>query len=186
MRTLTAFLVAALASAATIAGCAKSPRQRPLPTDRIETGTDSVQATRKALEGRWRLLSLDVAAADGRRAQVAADGELSMDAYGNLHIEYRVRDEGRATLESIGVESPNPVISTDGQVVIDPAERRITYVGRDRAEQTFNPEIAARRANPFALERVRHYTFDDDGTLTLRTRHDDGRDASTSRWRKVR
>ncbi len=48
----------------------------------------------------------------------------------------------------------------------------------------FDPDLAARRANPFALERARYYTFEEDGTLTLATRHDNGNDASVSRWKR--
>jgi hypothetical protein len=44
--------------------------------------------------------------------------------------------------------------------------------------------LAERRQNPFALERTRFYTLGTDGVLTLVTRHDNGKDAATSRWRR--
>ena len=46
------------------------------------------------------------------------------------------------------------------------------------------PEGSARRANPFALERVRYYVIGDDGTLLLSTRYDNGKDAVVSRWKR--
>ena len=46
------------------------------------------------------------------------------------------------------------------------------------------PNWLPARQNPFALERTRYYEFAADGTLTLRTRHDDGKDAAVSKWKK--
>jgi hypothetical protein len=76
------------------------------------------------------------------------------------------------------------VISTTGQAVIDTQQRRITYVPPDAASRAFDANLAAARANPFALERPRYYSLGDDGILTLATRHDSGRDAAVSRWKK--
>lgn len=172
----------ALAVACTVqAACAAQPlSDRP-----VDTGANTTESERKALEGTWRLLSLDVATEDGRKAAVPAKGELTLDGFGNLNIEYRVTDEGLKALEGVGIQSPNPVISTKGKAAIDPTQHRVTYVGQDQAEQAFDRTLAARRANPFALERVRYYTLGADGVLTLTTRHDNGRDAATSRWQKV-
>ena len=151
----------------------------------VSTGPTSVEVARKTLQGTWQLLSLDVAADDGRRTPVAAKGELKLDDFGNLNIEYRVTDEGIRALGVIGLKSPNPVITTTGQVVIDGAQRRITYVSAEQRADPLDPALAARRANPFALERVRYYNLGADGVLTLTTRHDSGRDAATSRWQRM-
>ena len=79
-----------------------------------------------------------------------------------------------------------PRISTSGRVVIDTQQNRITYLGDDFEERAlgFDPKLAAQRANPFALERVRYYMFGGDGTLTLSTRYDDGKDAAVSQWKR--
>jgi hypothetical protein len=71
------------------------------------------------------------------------------------------------------VTSPNPVISTTGRVVIDTQQHRITYLGDDFEERAlgFDPKLAAQRANPFALERIRYSDLRADGTLTLSTHH---------------
>jgi hypothetical protein len=75
------------------------------------------------------------------------------------------------------------VISTTGRVVIFPQQRSITYVDQDVEKRALagDRELAARRANPFALERVRYYAIGDDGTLLLSTRYDNGKDAVVSR-----
>lgn len=168
-----------------LGACAAAPRERPLPTTRIAAGENTVEAARRQLEGRWTLISLDIAAEDGRRASVQAAGDLMLDAFGNLEIEYRLSDAGQATLESIGIRSPNPTISTTGRAAIDTQQHMITYIAPDAGSRPFDPTLAALRANPFALERARYYALDGGGVLTLTTRHDNGRDAATSRWKKA-
>jgi hypothetical protein len=179
-------LIAVLSVALALAGCAARERQRPVRTTRISQGAESMEAVRKALEGRWILVSLNVATVDGRRAPVDATGVLLSDAFGALGIEYRMSEAGRKALEALGIAAPNPVISTAGRVVIDPQQQRITYIAGDASQQAlgFDPDLAARRANPFTLERARYYAFGEDGSLTLSTRHDNGTDAAISLWKK--
>jgi hypothetical protein len=177
-------VVTAIVAASLVAGCAARPRQRPLPTTRIESGPETVEAARRALQGRWSLVSLEVAARDGRRATIAASGLLNSDSFGNMSIEYQVSPEGLKALASVGIDTPNPVIATSGTVAINPQERSITFVPSDAAQRAFDPELAARRNNPFALERSRYYSLGEDAILTLATRYDDGKDAATSRWKK--
>lgn len=177
-------VIAGVLTCALLAACAAAPRQRPLPTKPIAQGAETIETTRKALQGEWVLESLTVAADDGRAAVVDAAGQLSMDDFANLTIEFRLTDAGLKALESVGITSPNPVISTTGQAAIDPVEHRITYVPPDVATRAFDPKLAAARANPFALERIRYYTLEGD-RLTLSTRHDNGRDAATSRWKRT-
>jgi hypothetical protein len=169
-----------------VLACHATPRAKPLPTTPIESGEGTVQATRRALEGHWTLIAFDITAEDGRQAKhVDATGMLAADAYGNLTIEYRLSEAGQRALEKIGVTSPNPVISTTGRVAIDIQRHSITYVAPDAASRAFEPGLAAKRANPFALERTRYYAFDENGLLTLVTRHDSGREAAKSQWRKL-
>jgi hypothetical protein len=143
-----------------------------------------VEAARKQLEGRWTLTSLEVTSVDGRKASVDATGVLTSDAFGNLSIEYRLSSEGQKTLEGLGIKSPNPVISTSGQAAIDTQQQRITYIPPDAASRAFDPKLAAARASPFALETPRYYALGADGILTLTTRHENGKDAAVSRWKK--
>jgi len=180
-------LLATIGVAVTVASCATGqPRQRPLQTSPVAEGPGTMEAARKVLEGRWVLVSLNVTAEDGRAAGVEASGTLTSDAFGNMNIEVRMTDAGRKALEGLGVKTPNPVISTTGQVAIDVQQRRITYVGEgfDKRGTGFDPDLAARRANPFALERPRYYALGADGVLTLTTRHDNGKDAGVSSWKR--
>ena len=59
-----------LACAVLIGGCAASERQRPIQTSRVATSGNTLEATRKQLEGRWTLVSLEYAAPDGRKTAV--------------------------------------------------------------------------------------------------------------------
>jgi hypothetical protein len=174
---------AGLAAAAGV-GCKGGASQKPVRTNPIETGGESTQATRLRLQGTWTLVSLVVTNPDGKSATVQATGVLENDQYGNLKIEYQVSDAGLKTLSSLGLESPNPVISTTGHVEIDTTQKQIRYVSPDAAQRAFDPKLAAARANPFALERTRYYEFADDGTLRLTTKYDDGKEAAVSRWKK--
>jgi hypothetical protein len=71
--------------------------------------------------------------------------------------------------------------------VIDTQQHRITYLGADFEERAlgFDPKIAAQRANPFALERIRYYDLRADGTLTLSTKYDSGKEAAVSLWKRA-
>lgn len=169
------------------AACSAAPRQRPLQTSPIEEGPNTVSAVRKQLEGTWTLTSLNVSTADGKQAAVDATGTLTADGFGVLFMEFRMSDAGQKAMADVGIKSPNPVISTTGRVVIDPQSRQMNYVSDDFQTKAlgFDPDLAARRANPFALERARYYVLAPDGTLTLSTRHDNGREASVSKWKKA-
>ena len=174
-------------AAFTWAACAPAPRQRPLPTQAINEGPNSTYAVRKQFEGNWTLVSYAVSTEDGRQVTVDAGGDLTFDAYGVLKVQYQLSDEGQKQLASLGVKSPNPYIATSGNVVIDTQRQQITYLGDDFNAKAlgFDPTLAAERANPFALERVRYYAFGADGTLTLSTKYSDGKEAAVSHWRRA-
>jgi hypothetical protein len=168
----------------TAASCAAQPSQRPLRTTPVAEGPNTIDGVRKALEGRWELVSLNMRAEDGRATSVDATGVLSCDAFGNMNLEYKISDNGLKQLAGIGIKMPTTVISTSGNVVIDPKAQRITYASDDYLKQAFDADLAARRANPFTLERVRYYEMGADGTLTLSTRYQSGANAARSQWKK--
>jgi hypothetical protein len=177
------FVVALLIASA---GCAASSRQRPVDVGDVSTGADSLAATRKQFEGNWKLVSLQISAEDGKKSDLDATGSLTSDAFGVLAIEYRLSEQGLKSMAAMGIKSPNPVISTTGQAVFDVQQRRVTYTSEDFEARSagFDPKLAAARANPFALERIRYYTFESDGTLRLATKYDNGAEAIVSRWKK--
>ena len=165
-----------------MAGCAKGQVE----TSPVNTGENSIAAARARLQGRWALVTLSVNAVDGRTSDVEATGVMTFDAFGNLQIEYRLTDAAQDTLERLGIERPGPSLSTSGNVAIDPAKQEIVYVGADGTSRalSFDPKLAARRANPFALERVRYYRFETDDQLVLSTRHENGSEAVIARWKR--
>ena len=181
-----AFVTAACATVVVAACATGQPRQRPLNTTPMASGAGTMEAERQKLQGRWTLASLTVTAENGKKAPVDATGVLTFDAFGNLQIEYRMSEAGQQTLESLGIKVPNPVLSTAGNVAIDPVGKQITYVGAENQKKAlgFDPDLAARRANPFTLERVRYYRFDDENALTLMTRQADGSEAATAQWKR--
>jgi len=175
--------VAAVAAAVLLSGCAASERQRPIQTSPVPTSGNTLQAARKQFEGEWTLVALEYGSPEGKRATVdGTAGTLRADGFGNLEIEYRMSDAGLRVLEGLGFKAPDRVISTKGRSVINVDQKSIVYV--DDTAKPFDPKVAAGRANPFALERTRFYDFPGDGSLVLTTRHDDGKDAVVSRWKK--
>jgi hypothetical protein len=149
----------------------------------VATSGNTLQAARQRFEGTWTLVALEYGSPDGQRATIGGTaGTLRADGFGNLEIEYRMSDAGLQALEGLGFTAPDRVISTKGRSVINVDQRSIVYV--DDTATPFDPKVAAGRSNPFALERTRFYEFPADGTLVLTTRHDDGKDAVVSRWKK--
>jgi hypothetical protein len=105
-------VIVTVCAVVTVSACAPAPRQRPLPAGSIESGANSTTAVRKQFEGRWSLVSFKVNAEDGRTADIGATGDLTFDGFGVLDVRYKMSDEGLKRLASVGVTSPNPVIST--------------------------------------------------------------------------
>ena len=182
---LTVIVVAICVSYA-VSACASRARTRPLQTTPIAEGPTTMEAARKALDGRWMLVTMTVNAEDGRSVGVDAKGTLTSDSFGNLQVDYQVSEAGQAALGKLGITLPDTTISTGGQVAINPQQRTITYVGEDFQKRAlaFDKDLAARRANPFALERTRYYVLGADGTLQLSTRYETGKDAIVSHWKK--
>ena len=180
-RTLVVLLL--IASAA----CAASSRQRPVGVGDVGSGADSLASARKQFEGNWTLMSMSITAQDGRKSDLEATGTLTSDAFGVLAIQYRLSDAGVKSLAALGITSPNPVITTTGQAVINPQNKQVTYTSDDFEARSagFDPKLAAARANPFALERVRYYNFEGDGTLRLSTKYDSGTEAIVTRWKRA-
>ena len=177
-------MVAIGLSLAMTCGCKGGTSSMPYRTSPVASGPETVEAARKALEGTWTLISLTVQNASGARATPQATGTLNWDAFGNLTIEYRISDSGLKALDAIGVRPPTPVIRTEGRAVINPQKKEVQYVPPDAPSRPFDPKLAAARADPFALERLRYYAVDVDGILALSTRHDNGQDAAVGRWKK--
>ena len=175
-RALIAGLGMTLGVALGTAGCKTTP---------VETGSANKTVTaRKQLEGQWTMVALTVTSPDGKRVTPQAAGDLSVDEFSNLKIEYRLSDSGRSALEGVGMRSPNPVISGTGRVAIDPQRHTVTYMPPDANARALSSDAAALRANPLALEHMRYYTLGSDGILTLTTRYENGKEATRTTWKR--
>ena len=158
-------------------GCATTP---------VPTGSaNTTQTARKELEGKWTMVAMTVNAADGKRVTPQASGNLTVDEFSNLTIEYRLTDAGRSALETVGMRSPNPVISATGRVAIDPQRHTVTYMAPDANARALDADAAVLRANPLALEHLRYYTVGSNGILTLTTRFENGKEATRTTWRRM-
>jgi hypothetical protein len=158
-------------------GCATTP---------VATGSaNTTKTARKELEGKWTLVALSVNSPDGKHVTPEAAGDLTVDEFSNLKLQYRITPAGRSALEQVGMQSPDPVITAEGRVAIDPQRHTVTYQAPDANARALDPDAAALRANPLALEHLRYYTVAKDGILTLTTRFANGKEATRATWRRT-
>lgn len=129
-------------------GCAAAPRARPLPTTRVDRGPESLEATRRGLEGSWTLVSLEVVDARGGRRPVKASGQLMYDAFGSMTVRGVIEDPGlRDTL----------VIDYTGRIVIDPVRREFYP-----ADLASNRPVDPGQIAPVSPDKVRRYELSGD------------------------
>jgi hypothetical protein len=170
--------ILALAATVAIAGCASAPRERPLPTTRIDKGPGTLAEARKFLEGRWSLMSFEVYPPGRQPISLKGSGVLTYDDYGNLDIQVRTDEETARLLGEAGIAVPGGVISSTGRTVIDLQSRRITYVIEGQP-------AAGEPAGPLSTSRPRYWQVDGD-VLTLTTRDDAGKPLSVATWKRER
>jgi hypothetical protein len=104
---------------------------------------------------------------------------LNYDDFGNLRMEIRADQASSDLLRAAGIDIRDGVISTDGRTTIDLANHTLTYFLEGQS-----PLVRTGPAGPLALSRPRHWVVEGN-TLTLTTRHDDGKPASVARWQKA-
>jgi hypothetical protein len=167
--------VAALLAAA--AACAAAPRQRPLPTTRIESGPGTLAEARKFLEGRWALESFEVHPPGKPPITLKGSGVLNYDDFGNMRMEIRADQATSDLLRAAGIDIRDGVLSTDGRTTIDIQNRTLTYFLEGQ------PSSTATGGGPLATNRPRHWEVTGD-ILTLTTRDDAGMPLSIGRWKR--
>jgi hypothetical protein len=161
------------------AGCAGAPPTAPLKCGPGSAGPRPGESARKYLEGRWSLMSFEVFPAGGKSVLLKGNGTLNYDAFGNLDMQIRVEDRNTSEeLARAGIPIDKGMISTTGRAAIDLNARTLTYFLEGQ-----KPLVSTGPAGPLALNRPRHWVVEGD-TLTLTTRHDDGKPASVARWQK--
>jgi hypothetical protein len=159
-----------------LSACHAAPRQRPVAMGSVDTGSGSLAAARKYLEGRWTLLSFEVRPPGQSPIALKGSGTLQYDEYGNLQMDVRADQATVALLERAGVSTTNGVVSTTGRTVLDLQAKTLTY-------QLEGQPPPAAATGPLALSRPRHWQIAGN-VLTLTTLGDDGRPLAVGRWMK--
>jgi hypothetical protein len=164
-----AITVGAGALSLTIAGCAAAPLERPLPTTRIDKGAGTLESTRKALEGTWKLQSLDVVQADGKTKRVKAGGTLKYDAFGGMDIKAAIEDPAlRGTL----------VLDYTGRIVIDVVKS--TFYPQDlESDRPADPA----EIGPISPDKVRRFELTGD-SLVVTILDKTSKPTAVTRWHR--
>lgn len=159
-----------LALAAQSGACAPGPRQRPVRMGDVDTGSGSLEAARRELQGSWALGSLELVEATGARQPVKARGVLSYDAFGNLRIT--------GTIDDSRLEKAIPLQFT-GRIVIDPA-KRVFYPADVEGPKPADPKQLA----PVGLDKVRQYEVSGD-KLVITYLDASGKPTAVTTWKKT-
>jgi hypothetical protein len=139
---------ALLAALVTSGGCAPKPvGLRP-----VDTGTGTLAATRKHLEGRWRLLSFEVYSPGRGLIQAQGDGTLLFDGFGNLQMDIRTDETTGRTLSEAGIPLVQGRLSVKGRTVVDMDHQTVTFVPEDQA-------LIVPPLGPLAAIHPRHWTM---------------------------
>jgi hypothetical protein len=167
-------VVVMIANALTLGACAASSRQRPVSMGDVSTGTESLAATRKQLEGTWTLTRFEVADNTGRLIAVRAKAQLTYDAYGNLSIRGVLEEPlpGQTTVTDA------PALAYTGKAIIDTARKEMVLTGTAATVEP-DPSLLAK----IGPEMRRRYEFGD-GTLTISVLNSTGGAISRATFRK--
>jgi hypothetical protein len=163
-------LPAVFVTVAMAGACAVPAKPRPITVGKVDTGTGSLEAVRRQLQGTWTLVSLEATpAAGGALAPVKARGTLVYDDYGNLTIDANTSDPAAPAAARHG-----GLMSFKGRAVIDTAKSELKLM-----DLTGNVDPNA----VLSPERRRRYAFSGE-TLTLSSIDAAGNVTSTAQWRK--
>jgi len=157
-----------------VSGCAAAPINKPIDLGPVATGSGSLTAARKFLEGRWTLDSFEVHPPGKPVVTLKGQGTLSYDDFGNLAMEIRTDQATSDLLQAAGIDVQSGTISSRGRTAVDMQNRTLTYILEGQP---------AGGTGPLATSRPRHWQVDGN-LLTLTTKDDAGNPASIGRWRK--
>ena len=140
----------AMTGSMALAGCAASPRQRPIQGGPVNTGAGSLEHTRRQLEGTWTLTKLEVPNAAGTLVPVRAKAQLSYDAFGNLAMKGVLEEPlpGQATITDA------PALVYSGRAVINTQQSELQLLGIDtsvRPDPTIEAAVAASSRRKYTL-----------------------------------
>jgi hypothetical protein len=135
-----------------VAGCAAGPRQRPIPTQRIDTVEGSLQSVRRQFAGTWDLVTYETFDAPGQAVLVPATGQILCDEFGNIEFVGEIDRTAEAGI----VETLNGA----GRLAIDVQMQRFMILDLEGNLNLGQNEFAAAPA-----DRFRYYEFDGDELL---------------------
>jgi hypothetical protein len=164
--------LASLAVPLALAGCAPSPRTRPLQLGAPEQGPGSVADVRRQLQGTWELVQLDQVDASGKASPVKATGRLTFDDYGNLSIKGTVSGTGSAESDA----AAGRALGFDARVVVDPATSSLRVADLRGNQATVPAAIGA--------DKIRFYQFTGD-LLKITVKDAAGKPTAVTTWKKV-
>lgn len=143
-----ALVLGLAAGAFSASGCVQPNSVRAGRMGAPNTGPGSVTAERKALEGSWTLVSLEMVDEQGARRAVKASGQLSYDAYSNMTIRGTIEDPA----------NPNPiVIDYTGRIFIDPVKHEF-YPADLKTDKPVEPS----QITAISPDKVRRYELTPD------------------------
>jgi len=163
------FTAACVALALGAPNCAPAPIKKPLKTGPIASGPESLEATRRALEGAWTLTSAEIVDDQGAHRPVKASGRLTYDAFGNMTVHGTVED---ASLRE------KLVLEYQGRIVIDTTRHQF-YPADLESAKPIDPDEIVR----IAPDKVRHYELT---ATTLAVTYADkaGKTTAVVRWKR--
>jgi len=167
-------VAAVVTGALLLAACAASSRQRPVGMGDVNTGTESLAATRKQLEGTWTLSKFEVADNTGKLVPIRAQAQLTYDGFGNLSIRGVLQEPlpGQKTVTEA------PALAYTGKAVIDTVRKEMVLTGTNATVEP-DPSLLAKIGPEFR----RRYEFGD-GTLTISVMNANGGATSRATFHK--
>jgi hypothetical protein len=167
-------LAALLSCVLLLVSCAASSRQRPVGMGDVNTGTESLAATRKQLEGTWTLSKFEVADNTGKLIPIRAQAQLTYDGFGNLSIRGVLQEPlpGQKTVTEA------PALAYTGKAVIDTVRKEMVLTGTNATVEP-DPSLLAKIGPEFR----RRYEFGE-GTLTISVMNANGGATSRATFHK--
>ena len=173
MRVDRRWLVVVLLVSPLLAACPSAPRVRPVKAGDVTTGTGSLEAVRRQLQGTWELVEAVVFDANGKATARKAEGRLTYDEYGNLTIGAKLADSTQPETSVSGL------LAYSGRAVIDPAKSQLVLMdlkSRLPSGEPIPTEVSADKRRDYVLEG---------NTLTLTSKDANGVATARTTWRKV-
>lgn len=173
MRVDRRWLVVVLLVSPLLAACPSAPRVRPVKAGDVNTGTGSLEAVRRQLQGTWELVEAVVLDPDGKATPRKAQGRLTYDEYGNLTIGAKLADSTQPETSVSGL------LAYSGRAVIDPAKSQLVLMdlkSRLPSGEPIPDEVSADKRRDYVIEG---------NTLTLTSRDVKGVATARTTWRKV-